>query len=301
MDTELLNEITPFVRFANSLKNCNNLNHKIPWRKLLDYEIIFVTNGEIIVKTKTKEYVTAKNQVHIMPPNLYHTRYFTEGMSCNYYNVHLDLFHTPNDENFSVNDTYIREINGKSYLKANKLKHRGSFENIKVAELFNVHNPEQLSFIFEELFTAYRNSDDPFNIINLKLISYKLILQLLKECELNGIKLFEYKKNLHIDLFESFIEYVHNNYDKNIDLNEIAKKYNLSKNHFSKMFKKQYNLSPHAFLISVRIDEAKKLLKSGKYMINEIAEKVGYDDIAYFSRLFKLKEGSSPLNYLKRK
>jgi YesN/AraC family two-component response regulator len=67
------------------------------------------------------------------------------------------------------------------------------------------------------------------------------------------------------------------------------------------LFKKQYNLSPHAFLISVRIDEAKKLLKSGKYMINEIAEKVGYDDIAYFSRLFKLKEGSSPLNYLKRK
>lgn len=35
-------------------------------------------------------------------------------------------------------------------------------------------------------------------------------------------------------------------------------------------------------------------------MINEVANMVGYDNVHYFSRLFKLKEGVSPLNYLKR-
>ena len=301
MDIELLNEISPLVRFVNSLKNCNNQNHKIPWRKLLDYDIIFVTEGEMIVKTKTSEYVAGKNQVHIMQPNFYHTRYFKENTFCNYYNIHLDFFHTPYDENFSVFDTYIKEIRGKEYVKSAKLKRRATFENIMVADLFNVYEPDVLSSIFEELFTAFKDTSCSYKILNLKQICYKLIVHLLKECERNGLQLFEYKKNLHIDFVDDFVELVHKNFNKKIDLNEVAKNYGLSKNHFCKIFKKQYNVSPHTFLISVRIDEAKKLLKSGKYMINEIAEKVGYDDVAYFSRIFKLKEGLSPLQYLKRK
>lgn len=301
MDIDLLNEISPLVRFVNSLKNCNNQNHKIPWRKLLDYEIIFVTEGEMIVKTKTSEYVASKNQVHIMQPNVYHTRFFKENTHCNYYNIHLDFFHTPYDENFNVFDTYISEIMGKQYVKSAKLKRRATFENIKVANLFNVFEPDVLSSIFEEFLAAYRDSSCPYNFLNLKQICYKLILHLLKECEKNELQLFEYEKNLHIDFVDHFVEHVHKNFDKKIDLNEIVINYGLSKNHFSKIFKKQYNVSPHTFLISVRIDEAKKLLKSGKYMINEIAEKVGYDDVAYFSRIFKLKEGVSPLKYLKRK
>lgn len=301
MNADLLNEISPLVRFVNSLKNCNNQNHKIPWRKLLDYEIIFVTEGEMIVKTKTSEYTTCKNQVHIMQPNFYHTRYFKEDAFCNYYNIHLDFFHISNDEDFNVFDTYISEIKGKEYVKSAKLKRRATFENIKVANLLNIYEPEILSDIFEELLSAYKDFSNPYQSLQLKQLCYKLILHLLKECENNEIQLFEHKKNLHIEFVDNFVEYVHKNYDKKIDLNEIAKNYGLSKNHFCKIFKNQYNVSPHTFLISVRIDEAKNLLKSGKYMINEIAEKVGYEDVAYFSRIFKLKEGLSPLKYLKRK
>ena len=301
MNIELLNEISPLVRFVNSLKNCNNQNHKIPWRKLLDYEIIFVTEGDMIVKTKTSEYVASKNQVHIMQPNLQHTRYFKDNSFCNYYNVHLDFFHMSYDENFNVFDTYISEIKGTAYDKSAKLKRRATFENINVASLFNVHNPEDLSKIFEELLTAYKDENNPYRTLILKQLCYKLILQLLKECENDGLQLFEQKKNIHIDYINEFVEYIHKNFNKKIDLNEIANSYGLSKNHFCKIFKSQYNVPPHDFLISVRIDEAKKLLKSGKFMINEIAEKVGYDDSAYFSRLFKIKEGLSPLQYLKRK
>lgn len=83
-----------------------------------------------------------------------------------------------------------------------------------------------------------------------------------------------------------------------LDLNQIAFKYGLSKNHFAKIFKQAMNLAPHDYLIAYRIKKAKDLLISGKYYVNEVAERVGFTNYAYFSRLFKNKEGISPQNYL---
>lgn len=299
MNEKLLKEINLNVRFVNQIVNSNNINHKLPWRKLIDYEILYVTKGEITVKTKTKEYTVRQNQLHIMPPHLYHTRYFKDNdIHCDYFNIHLDFFHTQQDD-FTVDDTYRRELAGKGYLNAKRLERRSCFENIKTIELIDVHHPEDLTEIFKQLLKAYKNDDDPYKLITIKHIGYKLLLQLLQECQENGVVLFEYKKNLHIDIVEDFVNYVNKNYSKKIDLNELSEKYALSKNHFCKIFKKQYNISPHSFIVTVRIDEAKRLLKSGKYLVNEIATLVGYDDFTYFSRIFKIKEGVSPLNYLK--
>jgi AraC-like DNA-binding protein len=86
-----------------------------------------------------------------------------------------------------------------------------------------------------------------------------------------------------------------------LNLDEIVFKYGLSKNHFAKIFKQVTNLAPHDYLIAYRIEKAKELLKSGKYYINEVATMVGYPNYAYFSRLFKSKEGISPQNYLLKK
>ena len=63
-----------------------------PWRVLYDFEIIFVLDGELVVREKKKEeYVLKKNDFHIMPPNVWHTRYIKDGGACRYYNVHFEF------------------------------------------------------------------------------------------------------------------------------------------------------------------------------------------------------------------
>ncbi|MBP5467479.1 MAG: helix-turn-helix transcriptional regulator, partial [Clostridia bacterium] len=47
------------------------------------------------------------------------------------------------------------------------------------------------------------------------------------------------------------------------------------------------------------IEQAKHLLLSGRYNMSEVSYMVGYDDIHYFSRLFKSKVGSTPTEYIK--
>jgi len=62
----------------------------------------------------------------------------------------------------------------------------------------------------------------------------------------------------------------------------------------NRMFKKATGETFTNYLIRVRMEKAKALLAEGKHMIYEIAEKVGYKNVAYFSSIFKKHYGSNP-------
>ena len=108
----ILKELNIDVHLAHKIRKATEVNHRIPWRRLYDYEIIFVVDGEITVKTKKGTYTVYKNQVHIMQPFVYHTRYIPRGKSCTYYGLHLDFFSGNNDE-FSTYDAYVVPIESK--------------------------------------------------------------------------------------------------------------------------------------------------------------------------------------------
>ena len=61
------------------------------------------------------------------------------------------------------------------------------------------------------------------------------------------------------------------------------------------------NRAPHEYIIDYRMEQAKKLIASGKFNISEVSFMVGYDDIHYFSRLFKQKVGCTPTEYAEGK
>lgn len=82
-------------------------------------------------------------------------------------------------------------------------------------------------------------------------------------------------------------EYIISNYNKDIDLEDIARHACLSVNHLLRTFKQAYGQSPHQFLIKTRIDRSKYLLKNTNYTINEIVEIIGFECPSSFIRLFK--------------
>lgn len=86
--------------------------------------------------------------------------------------------------------------------------------------------------------------------------------------------------------------YMSGHFYENVDLVAFSQQYGFSPNYFRKIFKQILNCAPNEYLINVRLNEAKKLLKLGYYTVQTVSEMVGYDDIHYFSRLFK-KKGES--------
>ncbi|MCD9023165.1 helix-turn-helix transcriptional regulator [Cohnella silvisoli] len=68
-------------------------------------------------------------------------------------------------------------------------------------------------------------------------------------------------------------------------------------NHASSLFQKQYGQSPHDYFLECKLDLAKSMLTQSGQPVSEIAERLAFGSIHYFSRLFKSRTGLSPLAY----
>lgn len=97
------------------------------------------------------------------------------------------------------------------------------------------------------------------------------------------------------------MRYLKENYDKKLTLSEVAEQAFVSQWHLSKLLNKHMNQSFSEILNTIRIDRAKELLKDPALRIGEIAESVGFMDLAHFSRVFKKQTGFSANEYRNNK
>lgn len=101
------------------------------------------------------------------------------------------------------------------------------------------------------------------------------------------------------ELIAKAAEYMYKNFAKDITLEDVAYKYNMSKSHFSKKFKAVTGCGFKEYLISVRLKEACRLLIDTSRSITDIALDCGFSDSNYFGDAFKKIKGMSPKQYRK--
>lgn len=104
----------------------------------------------------------------------------------------------------------------------------------------------------------------------------------------------------HRKAVQFMIEYVHQHYAEDITLEQLASQLYISKNYLNQLFKRVTGETFTNYVIRVRIEKAKALLLDGNYLIYEVSEKVGYQNVPYFSTLFKKYCGVSPSEITKR-
>lgn len=95
------------------------------------------------------------------------------------------------------------------------------------------------------------------------------------------------------------INYIRDNYSKNITLSEAASIVGVTPEYLSKLFNQKINVNFVVFLRNFRISIAKRMILSGKYQIQEVADHVGFKDPKYFNKVFKTVCGISPSEYKK--
>ncbi|MBC2581670.1 helix-turn-helix domain-containing protein [Clostridium sp. DJ247] len=96
---------------------------------------------------------------------------------------------------------------------------------------------------------------------------------------------------------EKAIEYMHQNFGEKLTVGSLAKLVNMSESHFIRTFKQETQLTPIEFLIKLRIDKAKKLLRGRTKTITEIALQCGFNSTSHFSSCFVKQLGSTPTDY----
>ena len=93
-------------------------------------------------------------------------------------------------------------------------------------------------------------------------------------------------------------DYMNNNYQFDISINDVAKNANVTPNYLSNIFRKVEKMSTKQYLIKLRMEKAMSFLKTGRFQVKEVSEMVGYSNQLHFSNEFKKYYGKSPINYL---
>src|SRR6266540_3204458 len=90
--------------------------------------------------------------------------------------------------------------------------------------------------------------------------------------------------------------YIDENFQEQINLDEISQQAFLSRFHFHRLFTKIYRRTPHQYLTQKRLDKAKDLLSENK-PVTDVCNEVGFESIGSFSVLFKKEIGFAPTYY----
>lgn len=185
---------------------------------------------------------------------------------------------------------------GNSYIKLFKYEKTG-FNNIP--EL-NEEAKEEVRLLISEIEKEDINKHSYFELmIKAKLLS--LITILLRNCSFQMIDDFEViAKRNQIERLEKILNYISDNYDKEINLELAAQKFYMNSSYFSDYFKKNIGINFTDYLAKIRINKAVRLLNEGGLNSTEIVFSCGFNNVTSFYNTFKKIKGMSPGDYRKK-
>jgi two-component system response regulator YesN len=107
----------------------------------------------------------------------------------------------------------------------------------------------------------------------------------------------KYNENSQVSIFKKIVEFVNASYTENVTLSHISKEVHVSQSYICSIFRKYKNCTLSEYIIGIRIDKAKELLRHTEMKSYEVSEKVGYTNPQYFSMLFKKWTGFTPTEF----
>ncbi|HHW00629.1 MAG TPA: helix-turn-helix transcriptional regulator [Clostridiaceae bacterium] len=199
------------------------------------------------------------------------------------------------DDNKKRYDKYIHIAVEKNFFRriAKEAAGGGEYEFKRIQ---NVYSKQLLDLIgnFQREMMDYGES---FPLM-LEGICIQIVFQLLRDLSAdpaaNKSKLS--KDNKYIN---KAIQFMHEYYSASISINDICNMIYLSPCHFKRVFKDYTGQTPYQYLMKIRLENAKEILRENEKSIEEVAKLCGFVNSGHFSTVFKRNTGMSPSEYRK--
>ena len=163
----------------------------------------------------------------------------------------------------------------------------------KSSTIYNSQPSTKVRDIFEEIISELQKKQPAYEMICVSKL-YNIISLLIRKTEKESAH-----QGRYFDKISFVIQNMNKEYEKNYTLDEYAKMCNMSKFHFSRIFKNITGTSPLEYRNKIRLDHAKELLLDTNIPVSEIGGRVGYCSGTYFCDAFKAKIGIAPSEYRK--
>ena len=99
------------------------------------------------------------------------------------------------------------------------------------------------------------------------------------------------------DIIARVTAYIQANFRENIDRDDVAAVAYITPNYLSKQFRSKMGMNLREYINQIRVEEAKRLLLSTNLPVSEVAGLAGYENISYFSTVFRKRTGMSPVDW----
>ena len=273
MNMEFFNHL-PSIRYMAGIMYDSTWAEK--FHKSYNHEFLHVLSGKIRLIFKEgdrqREYFASPGESLIVPAGTLHRDVFDfkENLKVLYVNFAWDaaIF-------FKVfNNSHLSRLPRETVIEIKMIAERMRFDSVKAGVGKAMENARLLNIlllIWQALYTEEKNiPESPLPPAKGKISSSPAVLA-------------AYAKM-----------YLERNFASPLHLEDLAEHLGVSKFHLSRLFHATTGFSFREYLSIVRLREAKKLLADEKYSISEIAQKCGFENGNYFSKVFRSKSGISP-------
>ncbi len=246
-----------------------------------DYmQIWYVKRGQCVHWLDDIEYNLTKGDMFILPPGIPHKIISVDAQN-------MELVECGFLEDF-ISDKSVYDFN---YLKPFSI----GVEEVKPLFTLDGNTVKEVEKIFDEIVFEYEHKEKFF-----ELYIKANILKLL------SIIARKYNKSTHADknnilkyrnVIMEVLDYVRKNSNKKIYIEDACKITKMTSSYFSYVFKQLTGQTFIEYLRSFKIANAKEMLLNSDKKISEISSEIGFDDPAYFDRVFKKEVGITPKQF----
>ena len=154
-------------------------------------------------------------------------------------------------------------------------------------ENFKFDNPDIINELFRKLYNIWTKGEEGYYFSALSVMG-----EILKNIAVQQNAEF---RDETARAFKNGIEYMEENYRSyDFSVEKMVSVACMSNTYFRKLFSERYGTTPLKYILSKRLAYAERLLSTGKYSIDEVAEMSGFSDSKYFCRAMKKEYGIPP-------
>ncbi|OAX50797.1 helix-turn-helix transcriptional regulator [Paenibacillus sp. AD87] len=262
---------------------------KLAKRRLYDFELLYVSQGEAATYMNDKHHILKAGQLILLPAGVYHQNEVVSSPEARFIGIHFDFFNE-----LTILTEADMVVNEETVLHQ-KFAVEACVEGMTPLSINPVYTPSPATVqLMEQLVHEFTMRPPGYELV-CKALMLQILTHLLRSSwrsssrhdSVHGEKLLELMKRIEAAPSDPWTN------------SGIAKQLNLSVDHMAKLFKQIAGMPPNEYIQSIRLSEARKLLRETDHSIEAVGVQSGYPDIHYFSRMFRKYEGISPREYRK--
>ncbi len=277
------------------------------------HELTYVRRGTVRFQIKGKSYLLSEEHAIVIKPNQEHTYLILDG-PCEMVAVYFGFTKPVEPKPEFVPLTAPPKPPSK------KKTGMDAVSSVSIDEFFSfmgtddeqaMSDSQDAAFMIDgpyrkdtanlvERILAESKGDELARKLMMRLLAIELVVVVSRALKSAWEKSLRIREGKARELVTIARDYIAANFDQDLSVADVANYVFLSQGYFARAFRDEVGMSPMAYMMKVRVDEACKLLEVGDLKISSIATKVGFSSPQRFNSAFRKHTGISPMAYRRK-